>query len=254
MSSLPFLLAAAAPPPPDWTGPLGLIVAGVLLVPVVLVLLSWLTVRHIPNQQVGVVEKLWSRAGSVPEGNIIALDGEAGYQADLLRGGLHFGLWRWQYRVHRVPLVTIPQGKIGYVYARDGQSLSPSQTLGRVVQCNDFQDARAFLGASNAGEAEAARGQRGRQRAILREGVYAINPALFVVVTEDAVYRLNLQGHRELETVMSWQTELRRIDGFSPVVVGASAPRSGPWKPGARRTSSRAASRRAARPPRGRSP
>ena len=31
------------------------------------------------------------------------------------------------------PLVTIPQGKIGYVYARDGKPLPPSQTLGSVV-------------------------------------------------------------------------------------------------------------------------
>src|SRR5262249_54106024 len=70
---------------------------------------------------------------------------------------------------------------------------------------------------------EAARGQRGRQRAILREGVYAINPALFVVITEDAVYRLGTQwGHRELETVMSWQAALRQVEGFSPVVLRAS--------------------------------
>ena len=48
--------------------------------------------------------------------------------------------------MHLVRLVTVPQGKIAYVYARDGESLAPSQTLGRVVPaCNDFQDARAFL-------------------------------------------------------------------------------------------------------------
>src|SRR6516162_8678532 len=62
----------------------------------------WLTTVYIPNNYVSVVEKLWSRLGSVTEGSIIALEGEAGYQADLLRGGLHFGLWRWQYRVHKV--------------------------------------------------------------------------------------------------------------------------------------------------------
>src|SRR6516164_10259892 len=124
----------------------GQILVGLLLVAVLLLFIAWLTTRYIPNQQVGVVEKLWSSSGSVPEGSIIALAGEAGFQADLLRGGLHFGLWRWQYRVHKVPLVTIPQGKIGYVYARDGESLPPSQTLARVVPCNNFQDARAFLG------------------------------------------------------------------------------------------------------------
>ena len=86
--------------------------------------------RYIANNKVGVVEKLWSMKGSVPEGGIIALHGEAGFQAEVLRGGMHFGLWRWQFRIHRMPLVAIPQGKIGYVYARDGEALLPSQTLG----------------------------------------------------------------------------------------------------------------------------
>lgn len=177
--------------------------------------------RYIPNSRVGIVEKLWSGKGSVEEGRIIALNDEAGYHVDLLRGGFHLRLWRWQYRIHKVALVTVPQGKIGYVYARDGQPLQPSQTLGRVVACNNFQDARTFLGESS-NEDPAQLGQRGRQRAILREGVYAINLALFVVVTEDVVYRLNLQGQRELETLMNWQKELRRMDGFSPVVIGAA--------------------------------
>ncbi|MHB8972859.1 MAG: hypothetical protein ACYC3X_17815 [Pirellulaceae bacterium] len=101
-----------------------------------IMLATWLTVRFIPNDCVGVVEKLWSATGSVSDGRIIALDGEAGYAAELLRGGVHFGYWRWQYRVHRTPLVTIPQGKIGYVYARDGMPLPAGQTLGSVVPCN----------------------------------------------------------------------------------------------------------------------
>src|SRR5579883_475183 len=203
----------------------GEILAGALVGLIALLLIAWLTVRYIPNQQVGVVEKLWSSSGSVTEGRIIALEGEAGYQADLLRGGLHFGLWRWQYRVHKVPLVTIPQGKIGYVYARDGEPLPPNQTLGRVVECNHFQDARAFLGEANDSNGTNVRGQRGRQRAILREGVYAINPAAFVVITEDTVqdiYRLNMESDsREFQKLVSWQQELRRIKGFDPVVVGA---------------------------------
>ena len=95
--------------------------------------------RYIPNNRVGVVEKLWSGKGSVTDGRILALNGEAGYQVALLRGGLHFGFWRWQYRIHKTPLVTVPQGKIGYVYARDGEPLQPSQTLGRVIDCLNFQ-------------------------------------------------------------------------------------------------------------------
>jgi hypothetical protein len=175
--------------------------------------------RYIPNNRVGVIEKLWSGKGSVTEGRILALNGEAGYQVDLLRGGLHFGFWRWQYRIHKTPLVTVPQGKIGYVYARDGEPLQPSQTLGRVTVCNNFQDARAFFGLSTKVKASGA-GQRGRQLVILREGVYAINLALFVVITEDVVYRLELQGRAEVEKLMGWQKELQSIDGFNPVVIG----------------------------------
>src|SRR5438132_6161862 len=147
----------------------------------IVLLCELIGLRYIPNSRVGIVEKLWSAKGSVEDGRIIALSDEAGYQADLLRGGFHLGFWRWQYRIHKVALVTVPQGKIGYVYARDGQPLQPSQTLGRVVACNNFQDAGAFLlgQAEGEGEGEPVLGQRGRQRIILREGVYAFNLALF---------------------------------------------------------------------------
>jgi uncharacterized membrane protein YqiK len=189
-----------------------------LLVPPIL---WWFSVRVIPNNKVGVVEKLWSPRGSVSDGRIIALHGEAGYQADLLRGGLHFGYWRWQYRVHIVPLVTVPQGQIGYVYARDGEPLPPSQTLARVVECNNFQDAHTFL--TRNGE-EAEYGQRGRQRAILREGVYAINPAAFVVMTENRAYSLgHLLDSQESSTIQTWHEQLKKCEGFHPVVIGGSS-------------------------------
>jgi uncharacterized membrane protein YqiK len=196
------------------------IVLGVLLV---LELMGW---RYIPNNRVGIIEKIWSGKGSVTEGRIIALNGEAGFQDKILRGGIHFGLWRWQYRIHRVSLVTIPQGKIGYVYARDGDPLEPSQTLGRVVECNNFQDADAFLGVNRE-----ARGQRGRQRAILREGVYAINLALFVVITEDVMFCHSPGGSREIELLRTWQKELAELDGFSPVVIGGAMQTQDPIYP-----------------------
>jgi uncharacterized membrane protein YqiK len=176
-----------------------------------------LGIRYIPNNRVGIVEKLWSAKGSVREGGIIALHGQAGYQIDVLRGGIHLLLWRWQYRIHKVSLVTVPQGKVGYVYARDGEPLMPGQTLARVAPCNNFQDGREFLGEVD-GKTP---GQRGRQRALLREGVYAINLALFVVVTQDNVYRLDMQGRQELAIIVGWQKELNDVSGFDPVVIGA---------------------------------
>lgn len=184
-----------------------------------LLIACWLTLRYIPNNKLGVVEKLWSLDGSVGEGRIIALGGEAGFQTEVLRGGIHFGLWRWQYVVHKVPLVSVPQSKLAYVYARDGEPLPPSQTLGRVTPCANFQDARKFL----LGDATGARGQRGRQRAILREGTYAVNPALFVVISEDAVYSLAaVTDAQERALHKSWRAELITLRGFEPVVIGGA--------------------------------
>lgn len=195
--------------------PVWILVAGAVL--------FWLCFRWIPNDRIGVVEKWWSLAGSVTEGRIIAPAAEAGYQADILRGGLHFGWWRWQYAIHTAPLVSIPEGKIGYVFARDGEPLPPSQTLARVIDCNNFQDARGFLGLKAAADATTGRiaGQKGRQRAILREGVYAINPALFTVISENAVFALKIvQTRAEQESLGRWLAELRAASGFEPVVVG----------------------------------
>src|SRR5438128_2546301 len=211
----------------DWSGAQDLLMYSVLAVVGVVAFIELCGLRIIPNDKVGVVENLWSARGSVTEGRIIALGGEAGYQVDILRGGVHFGLWRWKFRIHKVGLVTVPQGQLAYVYARDGEPLPPSQTLGRVVPCNNFQDARAFLIGTPVPESAPAGesafipvGQRGRQRAILREGVYAFNLALFVVITETNVYRLATQSRQELASILSWQKELADLDGFHPVVIG----------------------------------
>jgi uncharacterized membrane protein YqiK len=213
--------------------PISLIIWAAALLVGVVVVCEIAGLRYISNNRVGIIEKLWSPKGSVPEGQIMALNGEAGFQSEVLRGGLHFGLWRWQYRIHRVPLVTVPQGKIGYIYARDGEPLEPSQTLGKVIPCNNFQDARGFLvGVAGGPESDPVVGQRGRQRAILREGVYAINLAQFLVITEEMVYRLELQGQRELKALVGWQTELSEMEGFSPVVIGGPVQCADPMNPG----------------------
>ncbi len=174
-------------------------------------ILLWLIgVRYIPHNRVGIVEKYWSVKGSLKQGRIIALDGEAGFQANILRGGLHIGYFPWQYRIHRDPLVLISEGKIGYLYARDGQPLSPSQTLGQTIECNSFQDAHAFL--TNGG-------QRGRQRAILREGLFAINLSVFVVITEDQVFSGPVNDGDD-KRYQDWQAQLQGMSGFSPVLIG----------------------------------
>jgi uncharacterized membrane protein YqiK len=184
---------------------------GVAVFAVCAAALKWLLgIRYIPHAKVGVVEKFWSPTGSLTEGRIVALNGEAGFQTKMLRGGLHPWYFPWQYRIHKEPLVTVSEGKIGYVYARDGAPLPPTQTLGRTVESNHFQDAVAFLRNG---------GQRGRQRAILREGVFAINQALFVVITEDGAFSGPIKD-KAASQYLEWQNQLSLVGGFDPVVIG----------------------------------
>ena len=104
---------------------IGSSVGGLILLAIVLYLLAG--IRYIPNNKIGIIEKRISGKGSLKSG-IIAMHGEAGFQPQMLRGGLHY-LLPIQYAVHVLPLVTIPQGKIGYIFSRDGQQLGASQTL-----------------------------------------------------------------------------------------------------------------------------
>jgi uncharacterized membrane protein YqiK len=184
----------------------GLVLFGAA-VALVLVLFLLSGVRYIPNDRVGIVEKRWSLRGSLKSG-FIALDGEAGFQPEVLRGGMHY-LMPLQYRVHKMPLVTIPQGKIGYVFARDGRPLGATQTLAANPASVNYQDVRSFL---------AKGGQRGPQRAILREGTYAINLAEFLVVTEGKLFYLGMSREEDGIFRQMAQTVSER-GGFTPVVI-----------------------------------
>jgi uncharacterized membrane protein YqiK len=170
---------------------------------------------YIPNNRVGMVEKLISGKGSVKSG-LIALEGEAGFQPDVLRGGWHF-MKPFQYRIHKMSLVTIPQGQIGYLFARDGQSLPPSQALASNVRANNFQDAAAFLRDG---------GQKGPQRMVLREGTYAINLALFVVLTQDQIFYLPLD-RSEADVFGNMSNLISDRDGYHPVVIRGAEDRIG---------------------------
>jgi uncharacterized membrane protein YqiK len=129
--------------------------------------------KFIRERQVGIVVKRFGMR-NLPAGQIIALRGEAGLQADVLSPGLHFFYWFWQYSVSRSGLVEVPQDHIALVVAHAGQAIPPGRILGRQVECDHFQNARAFLSGG---------GEKGRQNAVLTAGTYRINTALFDVIT-----------------------------------------------------------------------
>ncbi|MFA6112977.1 MAG: SPFH domain-containing protein [Sphingomonas sp.] len=125
-----------------------------------------------------------------------------------MRGGYHFFI-PFQYRIHAQPLVTIPQGQVGYIFARDGAPLGPTQTLASNLRTADFLDVRTFLSEG---------GQKGPQRTILREGTYAINLAQFVIITREHIYGLMLEA-ADYALFAEMQHVIEERTGFGAVVI-----------------------------------
>ncbi|HJZ70504.1 MAG TPA: SPFH domain-containing protein [Vicinamibacterales bacterium] len=155
----------------------------VVAVPLIFVGLAVIasSVRIVGANESGLVIKRFGPP--LASGRIVALNGEAGYQARMLPPGWHFFLWRVRYRVLKVPTVVVRPGEIALVVAADGAAMPSERVLGKAVACTHFQDAEAFL--TNGGE-------RGRQITLLTAGTYRINPALFDVITTAGAARTGL--------------------------------------------------------------
>ena len=142
----------------------------------------------VPEDRIGLVTKKFVLIGKqeLPEGRIVATEGEAGFQAQTLPPGVYFWKWIWQYEITFQPFTIIPTGQIGLVLAKDGAELETGRVLGRKVDCDTFQDAAAFL--KNGG-------RKGRQTGIVPPGSYRINTFLFnVELTEMATIPDNAVG------------------------------------------------------------
>ena len=150
-------------------------------VPIIILLLMYKFVLRVffgmvivPDNRIGLVVKKYVLSGNkrLPDGRIIATNGEAGMQAKALAPGLYWGMWPWQYSVTMAPFTIIEQNKLGLVKAKDGASMDTGRVLGKPVECDKFQDATAFLENN---------GQKGPQAAFLTPGNYRINNFLFEV-------------------------------------------------------------------------
>lgn len=153
----------------------------------------------VPEDRIGLVTKKFVLFGKqqLPEGRIIATEGEAGFQAQTLPPGVYFGKWIWQYDITFQPFTIVPTGQLGLVLAKDGKELETGAVLGRKVDCDSFQDAEAFL--KNGG-------RKGRQTAIITPGSYRINTFLFTVeftemtsIPDNAVGIVTTQEGKPLE-------------------------------------------------------
>lgn len=129
----------------------------------------------VPEDRIGIVTKKFALSGAhreLPDGRILATQGEAGIQARTLAPGLYWMMWPWQFSVAMAPFTVVPEGKIGLVLANDGNELPTGNILARKVECDNFQDTVRFLDAG---------GQKGRQTHVLTSGTYRINTLAFTV-------------------------------------------------------------------------
>ena len=118
----------------------------------------------IPEDKIGLVIKkfvLFGEKKALPQGRIIATQGEAGYQAQTLAPGIYFWYWFWQFDITMQSFIVVPNGKIGLLLARDGKELETGRVLARKVECDSFQNAEMFMINS---------GRKGRQTAVLTSG------------------------------------------------------------------------------------
>jgi regulator of protease activity HflC (stomatin/prohibitin superfamily) len=151
----------------DFTG-------SMIVLSIAIVLFTLLLIFVLPGfalvraDEVGILtKKMFGK--KLPQGRIIASEGEVGVQADTLMPGLY---WRFPvvWKINKTKVVQIPQGKVGIIEAVDGYPLKKGRLLGDDVECNSFQDAKAFI--KNGGT-------KGPQVAILLPGTYRINTAVF---------------------------------------------------------------------------
>ena len=146
-----------------------------------------LTFRYIPNDRVGIVEKLWSASGSVKTG-LIALERRGRLPA---RGAAR--------RLALAGAVPVPRPQDA---ARDDPAGQDRLRLRarRPAARRRRRRSRATSPPTTSRTSPAflrAGGQRGPQRKILREGTYAINLAQFVVITAERIYFLPLDASDE---------------------------------------------------------
>src|ERR1700683_2024593 len=149
-----------------------------ILLAVVYVMMSF---RRVGPAEVGLVLKRVSTR-KLSGDNVIAFQGEAGYQADLLLPGMRWKPWLL-YEVEKFPWVQIPAGEIGVAIAQVGASL-PIGAKSAVYKKSfgNFADLRSFVTSG---------GQKGVQRPVFPPGTLApIHPVGFLVVTKSQAYGL----------------------------------------------------------------
>ncbi|HEY6424915.1 MAG TPA: SPFH domain-containing protein [Pseudonocardiaceae bacterium] len=130
-------------------------------------------------EKFGVVYRRFGRAHPGDGPFEVSVHGSPGFQAETLKANRRYLRPRLLFEVEDFPRIHVPAGTIGLVVAKVGAPPPLTRTLGKHVECDYFQDGRAFLLGG---------GQKGRQLGVLPgDASYAINPKIFDVIAVDTV-------------------------------------------------------------------
>ncbi len=155
--------------------------------------LIYMSVVIVGGRELVVLERKYIGRG-MPQGRVVAMEGEVGIQAMTLGPGLHI-LIPFLYHATKYPFTSIGELEVGLMESIDGNPVPPGKIFARVVEGhNSFQDGEAFL--ANGGE-------KGPQIQILPPGTYRINPVLFRMIKGNAI--IIDQGKVGLVTSMDGQ-------------------------------------------------
>jgi uncharacterized membrane protein YqiK len=159
---------------PSFLVPLAIAVVALLVVTMPL----WRSFTSIGPSEIGLVTKRLGK--KLDDGHLIARNGEAGYQAELLMPGLRFKLWPI-FAVTKYPWVQVPAGEIGVVIAQVGNPLPVGNKSAEYkTEFGNFDNLTAFLDGG---------GQKGVQRPVIPPGTTVpIHPVAFIVLTSGTVY------------------------------------------------------------------
>lgn len=158
------------------TGTLRLLATPLFLIGIGLVV--WSTAEYVEADKTGLVSVKFGTA--LPQGDIIATNGEKGPQAYVLPPGWHFWYWPWQYEIKLADTIEIQKGMIGVVTAKDGKPLPDGEIYAPEWESSlDMLDGMKFLKSEN--------GHKGPQLTVLTPGTYRYNPNLFDIKTAPAL-------------------------------------------------------------------
>jgi regulator of protease activity HflC (stomatin/prohibitin superfamily) len=146
--------------------------------------------HKIGDTEVGLVSKRFALK-KLQDGNPIAFNGEAGYQAELLKPGWRFKLWPI-FSVKKYPWVLVPAGQIGVVISQIGEKL-PVGSRSAVFreEFGDFSDLDAFIEYG---------GQKGVQRPVLPPGsLLPLHPVAFLVISKKKIYGIPLREEYQIK-------------------------------------------------------